>query len=83
MSRPDHRKRHHVPEKEHERYWDPLFLKLPAQDVYQEIVIRSCNVQKCRHNLIFQMKSRFDLGGQHRQAVRRSITLSKAKLGPR
>jgi hypothetical protein len=32
---------HHVPQKEHERYWDPFFLKLPVQDVYQDIVILS------------------------------------------
>jgi hypothetical protein len=37
--------------------------------------------QKGRQDLIFQMKSHFDLGGQHRQAVRRFLTLSKAKLG--
>jgi hypothetical protein len=60
---------HHVPQKEHEQYWDPFLLKLPAQDVYQDIVIHPCNVQKCRQNLICQMKSRLDLGGQHRQAV--------------
>jgi hypothetical protein len=47
---------------------DPLFLKLPAQDVYQDIVTRPCNVQKCRQDLVFQMKSSFDIGGQHRQA---------------
>jgi hypothetical protein len=73
---------HHVPQKKHEWYWDPSFFKFPAQDVYQDIVIRPCNVQKCRQALIFQMKSRFDLGGQHCQAVRRFPTLSKAKLGP-
>jgi hypothetical protein len=72
---------HHVPQKEHEQYWDPFLLKLSVKDVYQDIVIRTCNVQKCRQDLIFQMKSRFDLGGQHHQAVRRYLTVSKAKMG--
>jgi hypothetical protein len=73
---------HHITQKEHEWYWNPLFLKLPALDVYLDIVIRPCNVQKCRQDLIFWMKSCFDLCGQHRQAVRRFVTLSEAKLGP-
>jgi hypothetical protein len=43
-------------------------LSLQAQHVYQDIVIRPCNAQKCHQDLIFQMKCCFDLGGQHRQA---------------
>jgi hypothetical protein len=88
MPRPDHRKSEDAfptscpTQKDQEWYWDPFFLMFLVQDVYQDIVIRPCNVQKCRQDLIFQIKSRFDLGGQHHQAVRRTLTFSKAKLGP-
>jgi hypothetical protein len=50
MPRPDHRK---GKDAFHTSYtakgtqdWDPLFLKLSAQDVYQDIVICPCNFQK-------------------------------------
>jgi hypothetical protein len=29
------------PHKEHERYWNPLFLKFLAQDVYQDIAAKT------------------------------------------
>jgi hypothetical protein len=72
---------HHFLQKEHKLYMNLFFLELLTQNVKQNIVIRPCNVQKCCQDLIFQMKSSFDFGGQYSQAVRRSFTISKAELG--
>jgi hypothetical protein len=65
MTRPDHRKSKDAfptscPTEGTRAVLEPLFLKFPAQDVYEDIVILPCNVRKCRNFGFQEQKATFE-----------------------